>query len=161
MTFRRSEAAKQFFADENDMKTNLNRGRKRGFTLTELLVVVVILGILAATIIPQFMGAPQQAKVTRAQTDIAQLQTALDRFSIKMDRFPTTEEGLKALVEAPSGEEKKWRMPYITKLQNDPWGNPYQYRNPGTHNKGRFDLWSRGADNADGGDGDGTDIGNW
>ena len=143
------------------MKMNLNRGRNRGFTLTELLVVVVILGVLAATIIPQFMGATQKAKVARAQSDVAQLQTAVERFYLNMDRYPTTEEGLKVLVEPPSGEEKKWQNPYIKKLENDPWGNPYQYRRPSTHGKGQFDLWSRGADNADGGDGDGADIGNW
>jgi general secretion pathway protein G len=143
------------------MKIDSKRTRNQGFTLTELLVVVVILGVLAATIIPQFIGATQDARVARAQADVAQLESALERFNISMDRYPTTEEGLKVLVEAPSGEDKKWRGPYITVLKNDPWGNAYQYRSPGTHGKGRFDLWSRGADNADGGEADKADIGNW
>ena len=78
-----------------------------------------------------------------------------------MDRYPTTEEGLKVLVEAPAGEESKWRGPYITLLRPDPWGNPYQYRIPGNHHPSGFDLWSRGADGADGGEGEAADIGNW
>jgi general secretion pathway protein G len=78
-----------------------------------------------------------------------------------MDRYPTSEEGLKVLVEAPSGEDKKWRGPYITQLRSDPWGNSYQYRFPGTHHANGYDLWSRGADGQDGGEGQGADIGNW
>jgi general secretion pathway protein G len=89
------------------------------------------------------------------------LQTAIERVYINMDRYPTTEEGLKLLVERPTGDDKKWQGPYITKLENDPWGNPYQYRSPGVRNTARFDLWSRGADNADGGEEDAADIGNW
>ncbi len=143
------------------MKIKLNRKSNRGFTLMELLVVVIILGVLAATIIPQFMGTTQEAKVSAAKANISQLETALERFNLHMDRFPTTEEGLKVLVDAPAGEDAKWKGPYITVLRNDPWGNPFQYRIPGTHSKARFDIWSRGADNADGGEGDGADLGNW
>ena len=142
------------------MKTKLHRKRE-AFTLVELLVVVVILGVLAATIIPQFIGTTQEAKVSAAKANISQLETALGHFNIHMDRYPTTEEGLKVLVDPPTAEDKKWKGPYINVLRNDPWGNPYQYRFPGTHGKMRYDLWSRGADNADGGDGDGADIGNW
>ena len=131
------------------------------FTLIEIMVVIVIIGILAATIIPQFMTTKHEAKVSAAQASIAELGNALERYHIHMDRYPTSEEGLKVLVEPPAGEEKKWRGPYITVLRPDPWGNPYQYRNPGTQRKTGFDLWSRGADNADGGEGDGADIGNW
>jgi general secretion pathway protein G len=127
--------------------------------LIEIMVVVVILGILAATIIPQFMGTTHDAKVSTAKTNIAELESALERFQIHMDHFPTTEEGLKALVEAPAGEDTKWRGPYVKMIRPDPWGNPFQYRNPGT--RGSFDLWSRGADGADGGEKDGADIGNW
>lgn len=135
--------------------------RTSAFTLIEIMVVVVILGILAATIIPQFMGTTHDAKVSTAKSNIAELANALERFNIQMDRHPTTEEGLKALVEAPSGEESKWRGPYVQKIYPDPWGHPFQYRNPGTRRTSGYDLWSRGADGADGGEGDGADIGNW
>jgi general secretion pathway protein G len=143
------------------MNTGLNRNRRGGFTLVEIMVVVVILGILAATIIPQFVGTTQDAKLGAAKADVAQLKNAIDRFNINMDRYPTTEEGLKVLVEAPSESKEKWRGPYIDKLQNDPWGTPYQYRSPSTHRSGFYDIWSRGPDKADGGEGEGADIGNW
>lgn len=136
--------------------------RRSGFTLIEIMVVVVIIGILAATIIPQFIGVKHDAKVSAAKGHIAQLESALERFNVQMDRYPTTEEGLNALVEAPAGDEnKKWRGPYVTQLRNDPWGNPYQYVFPGAHNTSRYDLWSRGADSADGGEGEAADITNW
>jgi general secretion pathway protein G len=135
--------------------------RREGFTLIEIMVVVVIIGVLAATIIPQFMGTTHDAKVSTAKSNIAELETALERYNIHMDRHPTTEEGLKVLVEAPPGEEKRWRGPYVKMIRVDPWGEPYQYRNPGVHRKSGFDLWSRGADRADGGEGDAADIGNW
>jgi general secretion pathway protein G len=135
--------------------------KSRAFTLIEIMVVVVILGILAATIIPQFMGTTDDAKVSTAKSNIAQLESAIERFNLHMDRHPTTEEGLKVLTEAPTGEEQKWRGPYINVLRKDPWGNPYQYRNPGLHRPASFDLWSRGSDGADGGEGLAADIGNW
>jgi len=125
------------------------------------MVVVVILGILAATIIPQFMGTTHDAKVSAAKSTIAELESALERYNIHMDRHPSNEEGLKVLVDPPAGDEKKWRGPYIKMLRADPWGNAYQYRNPGMHHPSSFDLWSRGADSADGGEGNGADIGNW
>src|SRR5437868_11434125 len=87
--------------------------RTRAFTLIEIMVVVVILGILAATIIPQFIGTTHDAKVSTAKANIAELETAVERFNIHLDRRPTTEEGLKVLVEAPAGDDKKWRGPYI------------------------------------------------
>ena len=129
--------------------------------MIEIMIVVVILGILAATIIPQFMGTTTEAKVGAAKSNIAELESALERFNIHMDRHPTTEEGLKVLLQAPSGDESKWRGPYIKILRPDPWGNPFQYRRPGSHHPTSFDLWSRGADNAEGGEGDNADIGNW
>src|SRR5437016_2046324 len=143
------------------MKTQSRHARSGGFTLIEIMVVVIVLGILAATIIPQFIGTKKDAQVSAAKSSIAELESSLERFYIHMDRHPTTEEGLKVLVEAPSGDEKKWRGPYIKLLRADPWGNPYQYRNPGTHHATGFDVWSRGADGADGGEGPGADIGNW
>ena len=143
------------------MKTQLRQLRSGAFTLIEIMVVVVILGILAATIIPQFIGTTQDAKVSAAKSTIAELESALERFNLHLDRYPTAEEGLKVLTEAPSGDEKKWRGPYIKMLRPDPWGNPYQYRAPGIHHTSSFDLWSRGAGGADGGEGDAADIGNW
>jgi general secretion pathway protein G len=143
------------------MKNWKSQKHSRAFTLIEIMVVVVILGILAATIIPKFMTTTQDAKISTAKSNIAELESALERMYIHLDRHPTTEEGLKALVEAPAGEDKKWRGPYIKLLRPDPWGNPYQYRNPGTHHTSGFDIWSRGADGADGGEGDAADIGNW
>jgi general secretion pathway protein G len=131
------------------------------FTLIEIMVVVIILGVLAATIIPQFMGTTHEAKVSAAKAHVAVLESALEQLYIHMDRYPTTEEGLKLLVEAPAGEDKKWRGPYIKQLRKDPWGTPYQYRAPGVHHTTSFDIWSRGADGVDGGEGNGADIGNW
>jgi general secretion pathway protein G len=132
-----------------------------GFTLLEIMVVVIIIGVLAATIIPQFMGTTHDAKVSAAKADVAQLENALERFNLHMDRYPTMDEGLKVLVEAPAGEDKKWRGPYIKVLRPDPWGNPYQYRVPGMHHPTTFDVWSRGADGQDGGEGPNADVGNW
>jgi general secretion pathway protein G len=147
------------------MKTHshhgLRPGRTAAFTLTEIMVVMIVIGIIAAAIIPQFIGTTQEAKVSAAKASVAELESAVERFYINMDRYPTSEEGLKALVEAPAGEEQKWRAPYIKILRNDPWGHAYQYRCPGVHHPSSFDIWSRGADNADGGEGPNADIGNW
>ncbi len=143
------------------MKIPLPKPTSRGFTIIEIMVVVVIIGILAAAIIPQFMGTTHDAKVSTSKANLAELEAALERFNIHMDRHPTTEEGLKVLTEAPAGEEGKWRGPYIKLLRPDPWGNPFQYRIPGTHRTSGFDLWSRGSDGADGGQGEAVDIGNW
>ena len=142
------------------MKSQTTHGRSGAFTIIEIMVVVVIIGILAAAIIPQFIGTTNEAKVSAAKGSIAELESALERFNIHMDRHPTTEEGLKALTDRPAGEQN-WRGPYVKMIRLDPWGAPYQYRNPGTHNAEGFDLWSRGADKTDGGQGDGADIGNW
>lgn len=125
------------------------------------MVVVIILGVLAATIIPQFVGTTQEAKVSAAKAHISELEAAVERFYVHMDRYPTQDEGLSVLEKSPSNDASKWRGPYIKKLRPDPWGQPYQYRRPGAHHATGFDLWSRGADNADGGEGEGSDIGNW
>jgi len=143
------------------MKRHGQERGSRAFTLIEIMVVVAILGILAATIVPQFIGTKHEARVSAAKAHIAELANALERFNVHMDRYPTADEGLKVLVEAPAGDDKKWRGPYITELRDDPWGNPYQYRYPGIHHPSSFDLWSRGADGVDGGEGEGADIGNW
>jgi general secretion pathway protein G len=144
------------------MKIPLKKKTSNAFTLVELMVVVVILGILAASIIPQLMSLPKDAKVGAAKAQVAELESALERFYVHMDRYPAPEEGLKVLVDPPANDDsKKWRGPYIKQLINDPWGNPYQYSFPGTHHPTSFDVWSRGADGADGGEGDAADIGNW
>ncbi len=143
------------------MKHQRIRQRQGGFTLLEIMVVVIILGILAATIIPQFMGATTEAKVGAAKAHVAELEAALERYNLNMDRYPTQEEGLAVLVTAPANDAAKWRGPYIKQLRNDPWTHPYQYRRPGTHHPSSFDLWSQGADGADGGEGDAADVGNW
>lgn len=137
------------------------RGRRQaGFTLIEIMVVVIILGILAATIIPQFVGTAHDARISRARADIANLEGALERFFLHMDRYPSSEEGLEALVTAPADGAKNWRG-YIKELKPDPWGNPYVYRSPGLHGTRTYDLWSRGADGADGGEEQNADIVNW
>ena len=143
------------------MKKQWQMQTSNGFTLIEIMVVVVIIGVLAATIIPQFIGTTHDAKVSAAKGHIAEFESALERFNVHMDRYPTSEEGLKVLLEAPAGEEKKWRGPYIKMLRTDPWGSAYQYRLPGAHHTSSYDLWSRGADLSDGGEGNGADIGNW
>jgi len=132
-----------------------------GFTLIEIMVVVVVIGILAAAIVPQFMGTKHEAKVSTAKGNLSELESALERFYVNMDRYPSSDEGIKVLVEPPTGEDKKWRGPYVKMLRTDPWGNPFQYRSPGVHHTSSFDIWSRGADGADGGEGDNADIGNW
>jgi general secretion pathway protein G len=144
-----------------DMKKRSLQKRSAGFTLLEIMVVVIIIGVLAAAIIPQFMGTTHDAKVSAAKGDVAQIESALERFNLHMDRYPTMDEGLKVLVDVPAGEDQKWRGPYIKVLRPDPWGTPYQYRAPGIHHPRTFDVWSRGADGQDGGEGPNADIGNW
>ena len=125
------------------------------------MVVVVILGILAATIIPQFIGTAHDAKVSVARANIVELESAVEKFYIHMDRYPSSEEGLEVLVTEPADAESKWRGPYIKILRPDPWQKPYQYRSPGQHGSMTFDIWSRGADGADGGEAEASDISNW
>lgn len=144
------------------MKTQSPKRSRTAFTLIELMVVVAVIGILAVMIVPQFIGTTYDAKVSAAKGHIAEIESALERFNIHMDRYPTADEGLKVLVEMPTtDEEKKWRGPYVKQLRNDPWGSPYQYRAPGSHHPTSFDVWSQGADKADGGEKEGADIGNW
>ena len=133
------------------------RGRA-GFTLIELLLVLVILAILAAVVVPKFTNRSEQARIAAARTDIANLETAIDAFEVDASRFPTTEEGLGALIQAPANV-KGWHGPYIKRgVPNDPWGNPYAYRFPGQFNANGYDLFSFGPDGNEGG---GDDIDNW
>lgn len=131
--------------------------RRRGFTLIELLLVLVILAVLAAVVVPKFTSRSEQARTTAAQTDISSLETALDAFEVDTGRFPSSDEGLGALVAAP-GSVQNWRGPYIKRgLPKDPWGNAYIYRYPGQQNANGYDLYSFGPDGREGND----DIGNW
>ncbi len=138
-----------------------DRRDEAGFTLIELMVVVIVLGILAATIIPQFVGVSYDAKVSRAQTDIKALESQLERFYLHMDRYPTTQEGLDVLVQPPADGGQNWRGPYVKELIPDPWGNGYQYRSPGQFGSKTYDLWSNGADGKPGGEEKERDITNW
>ena len=134
---------------------------EQAFTLLEIMIVVIIIGIIAVTIVPQFVGETHTARVNTAKGHVGELEQAVERFYIHLDRYPTMEEGLKVLVTAPVGEEGKWRGPYVKELRKDPWGNDYQYRTPGIHHTTSFDIWSRGADGVDGGEEKNADIGNW
>ncbi len=135
---------------------------KDAFTIVEIMVVCVILAILAATIIPEIVGTSKDAKISATKSDISELGSALERFYINMDRYPTSDEGLAVLTDPPTDAGTKWRGPYIKKLRNDPWGNAYQYLCPGTHNASSYDIWSKGPGTSSGGsDKDSGEIGNW
>lgn len=141
----------------------LQRKQNHGFTLIEIMVVVVILGILAAIVVPKIMDQPDKARVAKAKQDIQVLTTALHLYKLDNFTYPSTQQGLQALVAKPSGDPPapNWKPGgYIQRLPTDPWGNPYQYLNPGTHG-GPFDLFSLGADGKPGGTGINADIGNW
>ena len=125
----------------------------RAFTLIELLLVLVILAILAAVVVPKFTGRTEQARQSAAKADISNLKVALSTFETDNGRFPTSEEGLRALVDKP-GDLPNWKHSYIEKLPVDPWGHDYVYRMPGSNNK-EFDLFSMGPDGHEGG---GDDI---
>ncbi len=148
------------------MKSEIIKKRKRvrhrsvsGFTLIELMLVMVILAVMAAIVLPKFTGRSQQAKITAAKTQIAQLEVALDAFEIDISRYPTTAEGLKALVEKPASDATDWQQAYLKRdVPKDPWGNDYVYRYPGQYNENGYDLYSLGPDRKLGGD---DDITNW
>ncbi len=138
---------------------------RRGFTLIELMVVVVILGILAGLIIPKIMGRPEEAKRLKARMQIEQLEQSIKLYYLDNGEYPTTEQGLNALVEKPATEPvpKRWKEGgYLEKkkIPLDPWGNPFVYVSPGVHNKD-FDLVSYGADGVEGGEGKDADIESW
>ena len=136
-------------------------GWSAGFTLLELLAVLVILGLLAAFAAPQVLKYLGGAKSDAAGIQVSQLATVLDLYKLEVGSYPDTNEGLEALLDAPPGVEA-WNGPYITKEETliDPWGEPYAYANPGRHGS-EYDLYSLGADKAEGGDGEDRDITNW
>lgn len=138
------------------------RKSDRGLTLIELMVVVVILSLLAVVIVPRVIDRPDQARVARAQSDIAALSAALNLYRLDNGAYPTTEQGLQALVQRPTTPPvpSNWAEGgYIDRVPNDPWGRPYQFLSPGV--RGAFDLMSYGADGRPGGSGVDADIGNW
>lgn len=137
------------------------RTRERGFSFLEIMVVVMIIGILMAIVAPRFMGGVEKAEPRAARVQVEQLSTALDMFRLDVGRYPTSEEGLQALVQRPFGVDR-WDGPYLQKssVPDDPWHNPFHYKAPGESGR-RYDLYSLGADNAPGGDGTGRDITSW
>jgi general secretion pathway protein G len=137
----------------------LRRSRRTGFTLLELLVVMVIIGLLAAYVGPRYFSQVGKSEVKAAQAQVQALQKALDTYRLEVGRYPTTEQGLGALVTRPQNEPK-WGGPYLQKaVPPDPWGKPYQYKSPGEH--GDFDLFSFGKDGQAGGTGEAADITSW
>ncbi|NOZ51572.1 MAG: type II secretion system major pseudopilin GspG [Gammaproteobacteria bacterium] len=131
-----------------------------GFTLIEVMVVVIILGILAAIVVPRVMDRPDDARITKARQDIRALESALNLYKLDNFVYPNTDQGLDALVAKPAGspEPKNWKR-YMDRLPKDPWGRPYQFLSPGA--KSDIDIFSFGADGQIGGEGANTDVGNW
>lgn len=138
---------------------NTKLNQQSGFTLIEIMVVVVIIGLLATFILPNVIGRADQAEQTKAQADIRSIENQMAMYRLDNFDYPTTSQGVQALVTDP-GTRGAWRG-YLDKLPKDPWGNEYQYLNPGQKNTKGFDLWSFGADGVSGGEGRNADIGNW
>ncbi len=143
------------------MNRRLNQAMKNqaGFTLVELIVVVIIIGLLAGLVVPQFIKQEEKATAKAAKAQIELFGTALDTFRLDVGRYPTSQEGMAALMQKPGGVDR-WDGPYLRKdLPPDPWGKPYVYKSPGDH--GVYDIISYGADGAPGGDGNNRDITSW
>ena len=141
------------------MKTLKNSRINKGFTLLELLVVMVIIGLLAGYVGPKYFAQIGKSEVKTAKAQMDSLGKALDQYRLDTGHYPATENGLAALNAQPSNEAK-WQGPYLQKkVPNDPWGKPYQYKMPGEH--GEYDLWSLGTDGASGGNADAADVVNW
>ncbi|MDD0811491.1 type II secretion system major pseudopilin GspG [Curvibacter sp. RS43] len=140
--------------------SSLRRRLQAGFTLIELMVVLVIIGVLAALIVPNVLDRADDARSTAARTDVNNLMQALKLYRLDNQRYPSAEQGLRALVARPTTTPvpPNWK-PYLEKLPNDPWGRPYQYLNPGV--KGEIDVMSFGADGQSGGEGKDADVGSW
>ena len=135
-----------------------------GFTLIEMLVVIVVIGLLAGLVGPRILGRVSEARTTTAQSQVELLGLALDNYRLDNGGYPTTEQGLAALQEKPAGEPAplNWRGPYLRKaIPADPWGRSYRYTSPGEHNPTGYDLWTLGRDDQPGGDGDDSDVTSW
>lgn len=140
----------------------MRRRRARGFTLVELMVVIVIIGLLATVVMINVMPSQDRAMSEKARADVSVLEQALETYRLENLAYPATEQGLQALLRAPAGlarPERYRQGGYVRRLPEDPWGNAYQYRRPGRN--GAFDVYSLGADGAEGGEGENADIGNW
>jgi general secretion pathway protein G len=153
------------YQDDQEVNRRPAAGRRRrqhGFTLIEIMVVVIIIGLLAAVIVPSVISKVDEAKSAKAKADIQSLETALTMFRLDNSKYPTTDQGLQALMAQPTDPSiKHWRQGgYVQRVSKDPWGNDYQYVFPGTHG-GDYDLFTLGADGQPGGDGPNADIGNW
>lgn len=134
--------------------------RARGFTLIEMMVVMLIIGIMAAMVVPNLLSRGEEAKVTAAKADISSIMQALKMYKLDNSRYPSTDQGLQALVVKPSnGPTANGWKGYLDKIPKDPWGNQYQYLSPGVH--GEIDVFSYGADGQPGGSGNDADIGSW
>jgi general secretion pathway protein G len=147
---------------QNVTNRSIRRRLARGFTLIEIMVVVVIMGILAALVVPKLISRTGESRVAAARVDIATLMQALKLYKLDNQRYPSTEQGLQALVTKPTigPAANGWKSGgYLEKMPKDPWGNPYQYLSPGI--KGEVDVLSLGADGQPGGSGDDADIGSW
>lgn len=146
------------------MSMRSSRRAERGFTLIEIMVVVIILGVLGALVLPNVMNRPDHAKLTAARTDIQSISTALEIYRLDNGRYPTTEQGLDALVKRPTVAPlpRQWSAQgYLKSTPTDPWGSHYQYASPGTHSPHGYDLYSLGSDGQPGGEEMDADIGNW
>ncbi|PVZ43070.1 type II secretion system major pseudopilin GspG [Pseudomonas sp. CC120222-01a] len=146
------------------MSSGFARRAQRGFTLIEIMVVVIILGVLGALVLPNVMSRPDHAKFTAARTDIQSISTALEIYRLDNGRYPTTAQGLEALIRRPTLAPlpRQWNAQgYLKSQALDPWGMPYQYSNPGTRSGQGYDLFSLGADGQPGGEDADADIGNW
>ena len=138
--------------------------QQQGFTLIEVMVVLVILGILATLVVPRIMGRPDEARVIAAKQDINSIGQALKLYRLDNHAYPSTDQGLQALVTKPAGPPvpPNWKTSgYLDRLPKDPWGNEYKYLNPGVHNSNDVDIFSLGADGAAGGEGNDADVGSW
>jgi len=150
------------FFDRKLSGRNIENRSQLGFTLIEVMVVIAIIGIMATLIVPQIMSKPDEARVIAAKQDINSIVQALKLYRLDIGRYPTTEQGLSALVTKPTREPipQNWKANgYVDRLPKDPWGFAYQYSNPGT--RGEIDVFSLGADNKPGGTGFDADLGNW
>ncbi len=151
----------RIFGESTVMVKSMKRNRQAGFTLIEIMVVVAIIAILGAAVVPKIMSRPDEARRVRAQTDIGSIAAALEMYKLDNFAYPSTDQGLQALVEKPTGdpEPANWTEGgYLQSLKKDPWGRDYVYVSPGEN--GPFDLLSLAADGAEGGEGSGADISN-
>jgi general secretion pathway protein G len=140
----------------------MQRKQQRGFTLIEVLVVLVIIATLATAAMLFMRDQPGEARMKRALSDINVIETGLEAFKLNMMRYPDEEEGIEVLVTAPDSDDStRWKGPYLKRIPTDPWGEPYVYLNPGQNNPDSYDVLTYGLDKQEGGEGENADIGNW